>query len=297
MELEKRQKFDEKNLNIKLTKFIGYASSTDIFTFQSDFEKVHLRTTPKEPLPDLLKNNFLEDPALKMVKPLDEFDEIWDRLKSAYGNPRLMMSRMIAEISAIDGQFRSREPEKVSTGLSKNINIMKDLEKLSKKHKIEQKLYNGEGVQRISKVIGEGRITRWLSQNADTDMDEEEAWRSILVFLEKEIKVVQRRQIFLGKADLSQDKGYSRDFKHDGSRIKGTHYPVDGLADNDAGLLCPFCGESGPCSNHGPFLIQSDPIFCLQAFCGNVSWTKILRVEEKRIMLSMLISWGFINRW
>ena len=44
-----------------------------------------------------------------MVKHLDEIDEIWDRLKSAYGDPRVMMSRKIAEISAIDGNVIRRK--------------------------------------------------------------------------------------------------------------------------------------------------------------------------------------------
>ena len=70
-ELDKQKQFKESNLNIKLAKFRGYASSTDIYTFQKDFEKLYLHRTPKSLLPDLLKNNYLDEPALSLVKPVD----------------------------------------------------------------------------------------------------------------------------------------------------------------------------------------------------------------------------------
>lgn len=85
-ELDKDRTFNKSLLNIKLEKFGGYESKTDYYTFRSNFEKIYLQTTPKRLLPDLLKNIFLEDPALSLVKGLDEIDIIWDRLKLAYGN-------------------------------------------------------------------------------------------------------------------------------------------------------------------------------------------------------------------
>jgi len=33
------------------------------------------------PLPDLLKNNHLEDPALLLVKNVEDMGDIWKRLK------------------------------------------------------------------------------------------------------------------------------------------------------------------------------------------------------------------------
>ena len=46
-ELEKQSKFNNLSLNIKLSKFRGYNSHVDIFTFQRDFEKLYLKSTPK----------------------------------------------------------------------------------------------------------------------------------------------------------------------------------------------------------------------------------------------------------
>ena len=56
------------NLNIKLPKFKGYDSQIDIYTFQLEFEKIYLRSTPKRMLADVLKKNHLNDPALSLVK-------------------------------------------------------------------------------------------------------------------------------------------------------------------------------------------------------------------------------------
>ena len=83
-DLEKDKPFKESHLNIKLSKFKGYNSYTDIYSFQRDFEKLHLRVTPMYLLPDLLKNKFLDEPALSLVKTLDDikFGEIEDGWRS-----------------------------------------------------------------------------------------------------------------------------------------------------------------------------------------------------------------------
>ena len=82
-EILKKEHFKSSKLNIKLSKFCGYGSATDIYTFQSEFEKIYLQSTPRDLLPDLLKNNLLADPALSLVKSVDKMDEIWKRLKQA----------------------------------------------------------------------------------------------------------------------------------------------------------------------------------------------------------------------
>jgi hypothetical protein len=58
-ELDEKKAFNKSKLNIKLPKFKGYDSSQDIYTFKSNFEKIHLKETPRHMLPDLLKNKKL----------------------------------------------------------------------------------------------------------------------------------------------------------------------------------------------------------------------------------------------
>ena len=47
-EITKLEIFSESKLKISLPKFNGYESELDIYTFQSEFLKIHQRTTQKE---------------------------------------------------------------------------------------------------------------------------------------------------------------------------------------------------------------------------------------------------------
>ena len=97
LELDKEDVFKASNLNIKLERFKGYSSPVDIYTFKSEFEKIYLRSTPRRMLPELLKNNFLGDSALSMVKSIDDIDEVWRRLKEAFGDPKIMLEKKLGD--------------------------------------------------------------------------------------------------------------------------------------------------------------------------------------------------------
>ena len=70
--------------------FRGYQSDVDIYTFHDDFNKLYQRTTPKRLMPDLLKINHLKEPALSLVKSIDDIDNIWSTLIAAYGDAKMM---------------------------------------------------------------------------------------------------------------------------------------------------------------------------------------------------------------
>ena len=86
-ELSKQNAFKALTLNTKLSKFQGYQSELDVYSFQREFEKLRLRSYPKKLLGDLLKNNYLAEPAIYLVKSVDDIDVIWERLHKAYGDP------------------------------------------------------------------------------------------------------------------------------------------------------------------------------------------------------------------
>ena len=109
----------------------------DIFTFQSTFEKLFEKRTPRTILPDLLINNYLEDPALSLVKSVRDISEIWVRIKLAYGNPKSILKKKLCEISTFTALWKIKEPDKLMEGLSRIINLMKDFTTLPVKHNIE----------------------------------------------------------------------------------------------------------------------------------------------------------------
>ena len=126
-----------------------------IFTFHSTNSR-----TPRTMLPDLLINNYLEDPALSLVKSMKDISEIWDRLKLAYGDPKSMVKKKICEISKFTALRKIKEPEKLMEGLNRIINLMKDLTTLAVKHNIENQLYYSGSIRKIYQMLGENRVTR-----------------------------------------------------------------------------------------------------------------------------------------
>ena len=194
-ELSKKESFKTSNLNIKLQKFTGYESSADICTFRSEFEKVYSRSTPRRVLPDVLKNNFLEDPALSLVKSLDNINEIWKRLITTYGDPKMMLHKKMSTLTNFTPLWKTSNPEKTSDALIKIINLIKDLMNLAEKHNIKEKLYNGDGLERIYSLLGDSRLIRWLTKSSEEELEGEEQWSKLIEFPEKEARVHQQRSL------------------------------------------------------------------------------------------------------
>ena len=98
----------------------------------------------------MLKRDFLEGPALALVHSLDNMDEIWSRLKAAYGDTKLLLKKKLCELEKMNSPWKSRNPtERTVSLLSKLINVIKAVMKLSEEPNIESKLYYGEGINRI----------------------------------------------------------------------------------------------------------------------------------------------------
>ena len=192
-EVEKYKVFQQSQLNIKFEKFQGCNSSLDIYTFKSEFEKLHLNSTPRKLLPDLLKNNFLTNRAYALVQCVEDIDQIWTRLIAAYGDTRHMLNSKLHSINKLEAMWKLKQPEKVTNALVKVVNLMKDLMKLSEEHNIEEKLYHGEGLQQIYKQLGDGRVTRWLLTICNEQLEYKKVLEKLILFLEKEVKIQQQR--------------------------------------------------------------------------------------------------------
>ena len=234
-EITKQELFNESKLKINLPKFSGYESKIDIYTFQSEFMKIHKRTTPTRMMPDILKNNLLEGSALSLVRSVDDIDEIWARLKSAYGDPKLLLKRKIADIGKINYLWKLRDCEKVVDALSKIINTMKDPEKLASDHNIKSKLFSGDGLEKIYQLLGDSRMTRWLAIVCEQTYDDEELWLKLIEFLEKELKVQQQKVLIQGKTEEKKHRPSNDDNKGHKSHFAG---------DSNLEPKCYFCDEN-----------------------------------------------------
>ena len=205
-DIYKQKLFAESALNIHLEKFSGAPDSAiDYYTFKSNFMKLHERSTPRYLLPDLLKNNYLKDPALSMIKSLTDIDSIWKQLQYAYGDVKHLLSKKLSLLGNIDNLSRAKGANNVAFALSKIINVTKELIQLAETHSIEEYLYYGDGIQRIYSVLGDSRLSRWLS-TMDEGISPKQTWDNLVQFLQKELKLQQQKIVIMGSSTNNPSK-------------------------------------------------------------------------------------------
>ena len=287
-EIEKQKSFNKSTLGINFGKFKGYSSNLDIYSFKDQFEKVHLRETPKSLLPDLLKNNFLEEPALSLVKNVTDIDDIWKRLKDAYGDCKIMLSNKLAEFSSIGDMWKQRDPLKTVDALSKIINLMRDLLQLAKRHKIENNLFFGGAIDNVYHLMGHARLNRWLLNVGDDEQGESQ-WLELLEFLEKELKVAQQHANIMA----SQPKKQTKDFKDPASKrtfptynVGGSNNNINKSPHNDG--LCTYCGESGHVQTNGPGGMKLVQYFACKQFADASCAQRLSNIQSKGFCIQCL---------
>ena len=257
-EVDKHDLFQVSSLNIKLQKFKGYETSMDIYTFRTTFEKIHLKSTPTNLLPDLLKNNYLDGQALTLVSALEKIEEIWRRLISAYGNCKIMLSKKLEQLDNIDGLWRNKQPAKVIDGLSKVVNCMQDLMKLSKRHDIEKTLFYGDAIEKIYKLVGDDRMTKWFGIVHGKDWEGEQLWIEFITFLEKCISINQQKilhGIHHKNNAISKDVNKRNFFTVEDGFYKGTDDSPNVSSDIERSRTskdCFICGEDDHVATMGP---------------------------------------------
>ena len=251
-EIDKDRHFNKSTLNIKLDKFSGYDSKTDFYTFKTEFEKIHLQATPTRLLPDLLKNNFLAEPALSLVKTINDIDLIWKRLKEAYGNPKTMLVKKLQQLGRLDLSKNDIKPEKSINNLSKLINVISELRKLALNHGIEEHLYYGDGLLRIYRILGDKRTTKFISTVCEENLNPRETWEKLIAHLEKEKRVQQQKLLILDQSTNERHSNNQHDRKsnhHSNLGTKGSQQRVYSAQDQ---LKCFICDATDHFATNGP---------------------------------------------
>ena len=286
-QLDQKKAFNRSKLNIKLPKYKGYGG-IDIYTFRNRFEKLHPASEiPKEHLPELLMNNFLENPALLLVKDAKDIDTIWKRLTEAYGDCKRLLANKVAELGDVEGVCKSKDPEKVIDGLSKVINLMRDLMQIATDHNLKQKLYHGDAMDRIHSLMGEGRFTRWVSISCDKNLsDEEQQWNELTVFLEKEIKVNQQKALWSSKKkkeipSRNQPPGSGRD---------ASHHSNDSTQDGSEtdSLTCKICNATDHVQTNGPNGSKLIQYFVCKKFVDMTPAERFTELRSKNLCFQCL---------
>ena len=146
------------------------------------------------------KNNNFEGAALSLVRSVNNIDKIRERLKSAYGDLKLLLKKL-SEIKNICQHSKLIDTESVVAALSQIINTMIDLQRLASEHYIESKLYSGDGLEHIYQLFGDNRVTRWWSKLCEETNDDHEQWMKLIEFFEKDLKVQQQRMLIQEKSN------------------------------------------------------------------------------------------------
>ena len=303
-EIDKTRRFNKAQLNIKLDRFGGYDSNTDFYTFKTNFEKLHLQSTPRKLLPDLLKNNYLAEPALTLIETLDDIDTIWTRLKDAYGDAKVMLSRKLHEISKHD-LIKTTNAEKLTTELGKVINMMLDTGKLAKDHHIEEHIYYGDGFTRICHLIGDRRTTKFLGSTCDDEPSPKEMWYKLVTFLEREKKVHQTKMRFdqsrsdtTNKDERKVASGNSRRFNTLTAHAVSTPYPstshgASGSKLQQGIITCQICGSKEGVADHisspGPGGSRILQYFTCEQFVDASPATRLKLIKEKGFCFQCLL--------
>ena len=136
-------------------------------------------------LPELLRNNCLEDSALSLVKSVQNIDGIQRRLKKVHRDPKMMLSKRLSQLENVEMIQRTKSPVKIAEGLTKIISTIKDLIQLFDKCNIENKLYNSDATDKIYKITGDGRVTKFLINIIMRIQKEKFYGKDLLHFLKK----------------------------------------------------------------------------------------------------------------
>ena len=270
-EISKERKFQTSSLKIELPKFQGYDSTHDFYTFKDKFEQLHLQDVPERALPELLKNNYLAGPALESAKRLQTMKEIWDNLQKAFGDPRVMLQKKLNELEAIGSLSKVRDAEKTKDALNKVVNTMEDLMRLSSDHGIEERLYHGDSIYTIYRIIGDYRTTKFIETNFDADLSGYDLWKALVSFLERDIKV-QLEKSMIYRTLPEKAASTSKDNKQGSQKV---HHSSSGDGNANNNLLpkspppanprsvpsskskdektCHICGKDDHIATKGPY--------------------------------------------
>ena len=220
-----------------------------------------------------------------------DVDEIWKRLKEAYGDCKILLSNKISELDKVAQLSpKSNDPETVLEGLSNIIHLMKDLMKLAEEHNIEERLFHGNALDRIQELMGDGRFTRWLSVSCEIDYnDEKRRWIDLISFLEKEVKVNQQRLMFSSRSKKKQPPPSDR--AGDRNRFsKSTHNPNQSHHQGNVGdpLPCFICGATDHIQTSGPKGSKLVQYFVCKKFVEMTNAQRLAELKSKNLCIQCI---------
>ena len=288
------------SLKIELSKFSGFDSPLDIYTFQNEFEKLFSSKLKTSELSDFLKWNYLEGPALTLVKGLSTVKEIWSRLKEAFGDSEVLLRKKLVEVEKLGPIWKCKDKAKLVQILSKLIYVMIELQDLAKKHDIENDLYHGGAIQRVCEVLGNEQRNKFIRKYAEETLSKKAKWEKLIEFVKSELRVqeeivlVQKESVPRQKFedDLKSDRDQKADRDHKSGDQKshkdkkssgGKSYTADSIK-----LECSLCGKSDHAVTRNFFGKQVVQYFSCKLFVDKSCHERYELVRDKGLCYQCL---------
>ena len=277
------------SLNIELSKFSGFDSPLDIYTFQNEFEKLFSSKLKTSELSDFLKWNYLEGSALTLVKGLSTAKEIWSRLKEAFGDSEVLLRKKLMEVEKLGPIWKCKDKAKLVQILSKLIYVMIELQDLAKKHDIENDLYHGGAIQRVYEVLGNEQRNKFIRKYAEETLSKKAKWDKLIEFVKSELRVqeeivlVQKESVPRQKSEEDQKSG---DQKSDKDKKSGGGKSY--TADSSKKLECSLCGKSDHAITQNYFGKQVVQYFSCKLFVDKSCHERYELVRDKGLCYQCL---------
>ena len=189
------------------------------------------------------------------MKSINNINKIWQRLKYAYGDTKIMLSRKLQILWKSD--LKSRDPEKLIYAISIFTNILCELILLASKHGIEANLYYSDALPKI--------------------YQQKETWQKLLKFLEKEEKLQQQKLI------INNSGRNNRDPSSKSSNNKGKKESY--FSPNLNQPHCHIWGESARSSEHiatfSPGSLKIFQYFTSKTFTKKTPAAQLKILQEK----------------
>ena len=128
-----------------------------------------------------------------------------EEIKKSIWRHKDYLSKRLNELENLQPIWKIKSPTKIAESLTKIISTIKDLMQLSQRHDIESRLCNSVALDKIYKLIGDGRMTKWFSSIYDEDIEGEVLWKRLIVFLEKDFSI-QQQKIIINESNKSRDQ-------------------------------------------------------------------------------------------
>ena len=88
------------------------------------------------------------------MKGLTGIDEIWVRLKEAFGNTKVLLHNKLNEVSKFGLIWKIKDKDKEKHVLAKLVYAMTELRELAVRRNIENSLYYGGSIEAIYNIQG-----------------------------------------------------------------------------------------------------------------------------------------------